>query len=160
MKLFDQVEQEQYIRLAIAQAELSIIRGSNPFGAVMVSEAGKILAAAHNTVTPESDILQHAELNLLRIANKLTGRQKFANCAVFINAASCAMCASALIQAGVRRFYFGAPFESHTNPAVSYEQLATFCHEPLEITKDLLADECLAQIQRGREKLSLDGLGK
>lgn len=149
--MFSTQQQEQFVRLAMEQAEASIAAGSGPFGAVLVDEAGEVVAAACNTVTPETDILHHAELNLLRIAHEKTGLQKFPKHAVFINAASCSMCASALIQAGIREFYYGAPFEPHTNPAVSYDQLRAFCVEPLSIVEGILLDECVAQISSGRQ---------
>lgn len=117
---------------------------------MLVDENGQVVAAARNTVTPETDILRHAELNLLRLANEKTGKQKFPGHALFMNAASCAMCATAMVQAGIRDFYFDAPFEPHANPAMSYEQLAPFCREPLSITSSILESECIAQIERGR----------
>lgn len=147
---FTQEQQEKFIRLAMEQAEESIESGGTPFGAVLVDDSGNILVAARNTATAETDILRHAELNLLRLAHASTGRKKFADCAVFINAASCTMCAAAMIQADIRNFYYGAPFEPHTNPGISYEGLAEYCHEPLIITGGIFAEECKAQIERGR----------
>jgi tRNA(adenine34) deaminase len=147
---FSPEDQIKFMRLAMEQVEASIGVHGNPFGAVLINAAGEVLASARNTVTPETDITGHAELNLLRIANQKTGRQKFPDCAIFVNAASCSMCASAMIQAGIRNIYYGAPFEPHTNPAVSYEQLAPFCHEPLSIHGSILAQECAEQIKRGR----------
>lgn len=147
---FDLKQQEKFVRLAMEQVEESIVQGGTPFGAVLVDKTGQVVAAARNTVTPVTDILRHAELNLLRIAYEKTGRQKFPDHTVFINAASCTMCAAALIQAGIRSFYYGAPFEAHTNPAASYEQLATFCNEPLQIRGGILAKECRKQIDHGR----------
>ena len=147
---FSQEQQEAYIRLAKEQAEASIAAGGSPFGAVLVDENGVVVAATRNTVTPQTDILRHAEVNLLQLANEKTGKQQFPNHAIFINAASCAMCAAAVIQSGIRDIYFGAPFESHTNPALSYEQIAPFCKQPLNINRGILEVECTAQIARGR----------
>lgn len=148
---FTDEQREAYMRLAMDQAELSIAVGGMPFGAVMFDVKGKHIASARNTVTPDTDILRHAELNLLRIAHQVTGAQKFPNSSVFINAASCAMCAAALIQAGIRSFYFGAAYEPHTNPAMSYMQIAEYCQESLEIHDGILQTECQAQIERGRK---------
>lgn len=138
------------MRLAMEQAEESIAVQGNPFGAVLVNSEGVVVAAGRNTVTSGTDILHHAELNVLREATKKTGKQKFPDCALFVNAASCAMCASALVQAGVRNFFYGAPFEPHTNPALTYESLSEYCNEPLLIHGGLLAEACRLQIERGR----------
>lgn len=153
---FTQEQQEMFIRLAMEQADVAIAEGNPPFGAVIVDETGEILAADHNT-TAQSDMTCHAEINLIRKIAKEHGRMKLTGCTAFINAASCSMCASALIQAGVRDFYYGAPFEPHTNPAVSYSILAQYCKEPIDAHEGILGDECKQQIERGRVRQSARG---
>ncbi len=147
---FTTQQQNHFIRLAMAEAEKSISLAGNPFGAVLVRQDGEVLAATRDTVTPATDITLHAELNLLRRAAELYRLQKFGDCAVFMNAASCTMCAAALIQAGVRNLYYGAPIEPRTNPSLSYLQLVEYMSEPLLIKEGILLKECRAQIARGR----------
>lgn len=148
---FSHEEQEKFIRLAMEQAEQSITLGCPSFGLVLVSPTGEVLGAAHSTASPETDMTCHAEINLIRQLAKKFGNVRLTGCAAFINAASCAMCACALVQASVRDFYYGASPEPDIDPAFSYEELAKYSREPLNIHEGILADECRAQIQRGRE---------
>lgn len=148
---FTQEQQEQFLRLAMAEVEKAIEVGNPPFGAVIVDENGEVLGAAYNTASPQTDMTCHAEINLIRKIAKDHDRRKLTGCTAFINAASCSMCASALIQAGMRDFYYGAPFEPHTNPAVSYLVLRQYCKEPINVVEGILGEECKAQIERGRQ---------
>ena len=150
MKLSQQ-DQERFIGLAMEQAELAIRQADEPFGLVLVDEKGDVIAAAHNTAYSARDMLAHAEMNLIKKVYAERGRSAFAGCSAFINAASCTMCAAALIRAGVQDFYYGASFESHMNPMLSYKQLASYTKRPITVHGGILADECLAQIERGRK---------
>lgn len=145
-------EQEQFVQLAMNEVEKAINGGYPPFGAVIVDENKRVLASAYNTASAATDMTCHAEINLIRYIAKEFGRTKLKGCTAFINAASCSMCASALMQAGVREFYYGAPFEPHTNPAVSYLTLQQYCKEPIQVTEGILANECKQQIERGRQE--------
>lgn len=152
--LFSTEDQERLVRLAMKQAEIAIRHGDEPFGVVLVDRSGMVVAEARNTAYSTNDLTAHAEINLIRRVQQEHGRGRFDGCAVFANAASCGMCASALIRAGLQNFYFGAPFEPRTNPAVSFEQLQSYCKNPLYIHAGILAAECVAQIERGREQIN------
>lgn len=148
---FSEEDESRFIRLAMEQAEQAIQEGHSPFGAVLVDKNGKVIKTAHNTVSKLTDSTSHAEMNLIRYMAREKGINDLSDYAIFINATSCAMCASALIRAGVKNFYFGAPFESHTNPAISFRELAPFTKEPISYKGGILAKECAAQIERGRK---------
>jgi guanine deaminase len=148
---FTPKQQERFMRLAMEQAEQSIQEGHSPFGAVLVDKQGRVIKMAHNTVSKLTDKTSHAELNMIRYMAREKGIYDLSDYALFVNATSCAMCASALIKVGMKHFYFGAPFEPHTNPALSFEQLAPYAKEPISFTGGILAEECMAQIKRGRK---------
>ena len=74
---FTPAQQEKYMRLAMEQVEEAISRKGNPWGAVLVDERGEVIAAASNTSTPQTDIVRHAELNILRAANKKPANKNF-----------------------------------------------------------------------------------
>ncbi|MFI8849994.1 nucleoside deaminase [Streptomyces sp. NPDC053499] len=77
-----------------------------PFGAVLVhTDTGDIAAGAGNTTERFGDRTAHAELDLLREAAAVGLRP--ASYAVVSTAEPCAMCAGALVWAGVRAVAFG-----------------------------------------------------
>jgi tRNA(adenine34) deaminase len=148
---FTSEQQTHFIRLAMEQVELSIQSGDGPFGIVLVDHDGQVIASAHNTQNTDLDTSAHAEINLLRHVGKQLGQRKLAGYAAFTNASSCSMCSSALIKAGIRDFYYGAAPEGHMTPALSLEQVAEYCQDPINIHGGILAEECAAQVAQGRK---------
>ena len=93
---------------AIAQAEAAVARGEVPVGAVVVSEAGEVLAAAGNRTLEDKDPTAHAELLAIRAAAKALGSERLINCDLYVTLEPCAMCAAAISFARIRRVYFAA----------------------------------------------------
>jgi tRNA(adenine34) deaminase len=155
---FSSEKQEYFMRVAMEQAQAAIERGDSPFGAVLVTPQGDVMATDSNTAYTSNDMTAHAEINLIRQVQKEYGRDALAGQALIVNAASCAMCASAVIRAGVREVYYGAPFEPHTNPAITYEGLEPHCRNPIRVIGGILADECMTQIEQGRHRQANKGI--
>ena len=98
---------QQYLELALKQAEQSRLNGNHPFGAVLVDDSGDVLLAAENSVITQSDVTAHAELNLVRAATRTFDTEKLASCSIYSSAEPCPMCASAIVWANIRRVVFG-----------------------------------------------------
>ena len=62
------MDKEQLMRRAIALSEDSVRSGGGPFGAVIASKDGEIIAEASNSVTIDHDPTAHAEVNCIRKA--------------------------------------------------------------------------------------------
>lgn len=150
---FSVEEIDNFIRQSMEQAELAIAAGNPPFGAVLVNSNKEIIVKDFNKTIQESDMTCHAEINIIREIAKRYGDTKLSDYSIFINAASCGMCASALIKAGVRNFFYGAPIEVHTNPVMSYAEIAKYCKTPIHIHGGILEEQCKEQISRGRTKI-------
>lgn len=93
---------------ALAEAEAAAARGEVPVGAVVLSEAGEILAAAGNRVEELSDPTAHAEMLVIREAAQRLGTPRLAGCDLHVTLEPCPMCAQAISFARLRRLYFGA----------------------------------------------------
>jgi tRNA(Arg) A34 adenosine deaminase TadA len=61
----------------------------------------RVVAHAHNTELSDADPTAPAEMNALRQLAKWLGMGRLDGHVSFANAASCSMCMSALIQAGI-----------------------------------------------------------
>ena len=61
-------DDERFLRRAIALALAGRAQGEAPYGSLLVSAAGEVLAEDHNTVTSDRDITAHPELKLARWA--------------------------------------------------------------------------------------------
>jgi tRNA(Arg) A34 adenosine deaminase TadA len=99
---------ELYLRRAIALAERAKANGRHPFGALLVSPHGEVIAAAENrAVGPDSDATGHAELEAVRLASRTHSPDSLAEATLYSSAEPCAMCAGAIYWAGIGRVVYG-----------------------------------------------------
>ena len=98
---------EDYMDLALKQAEQAAQEGEVPVGAVVVKD-GKVLARAHNRPLHLKDPTAHAEVLALRRAGRRTGNYRLDGATLYATIEPCAMCAGALLLARVKRVVFGA----------------------------------------------------
>jgi tRNA(adenine34) deaminase len=91
---------------ALAAAEEAAGRGEVPVGAV-VTLGDEIVAIAHNERETGSDPTAHAEIVALRRAAAAVGNWRLNNADLYVTMEPCPMCAGALVNARIRRLYFG-----------------------------------------------------
>ena len=95
-----------FMRRALAEAEAAAGRGEVPVGAV-VAVGDTIVAVAHNARETGSDPTAHAEILALRRAAAALGSWRLNEADLFVTMEPCPMCAGALVNARIRRLYFG-----------------------------------------------------
>jgi tRNA(adenine34) deaminase len=95
-----------FMRRALAAAEEAAGRGEVPVGAVVVV-GGEIVAIAHNERETGSDPTAHAEILALRRAAAALGSWRLTGADLYVTMEPCPMCAGALVNARLRRLYFG-----------------------------------------------------
>lgn len=98
---------ESFMRLALAQASLSLDAGEVPVGAVVVRH-GVVIATGRNAPIGAHDPTAHAEIVALRAAAQALGNYRLDDCELYVTLEPCAMCSGALLHARVRRVVFGA----------------------------------------------------
>ena len=96
---------------ALAEAEKAAALGEVPVGAVIAKD-GEIIAAAHNTRETEKNALHHAELLAIDAACKKLGGWRLWQCELFVTLEPCPMCAGAILNARIRRVWYGARDEA------------------------------------------------
>ncbi len=96
---------EQYMRIAIKEAEASLREGNNGFGAVIVKD-GNIISSSHDKEDTENDPTSHAEINTIREASKQLGK-KLSGCILVSTHEPCPMCASAIVWSGITDVAYG-----------------------------------------------------
>lgn len=102
------LESQDYMELALREAQAAEARGEVPIGAVVVGPDGTVLAAAGNEVEARNDPTAHAELLALRAAGGKLGEPRLPGCDLYVTLEPCAMCATAASFARIRRVVFGA----------------------------------------------------
>ena len=97
----------RYLRIALMIANRSREHGNPPFGAVLVSDRGRVFLEAEDTEVATHDCTGHAETNLVREASRRFPRRLLSRCTLYVNAEPCPMCAGAIFWSGVGRVVFG-----------------------------------------------------
>jgi tRNA(Arg) A34 adenosine deaminase TadA len=97
---------EDFMRLALAEAEKAAACGETPVGAVLVVD-GEIVAVAHNMRESWQDPTAHAELMVLREASTRLGRWRLSDATLYVTLEPCLMCAGAMVLARLGRLVYG-----------------------------------------------------
>jgi tRNA(adenine34) deaminase len=105
--MMDMDKDEQFMRLALAEAEKALQGGEVPVGAVVI-RGDEVIASAHNGPVGLKDPSAHAEILALRRAASAEGNYRLAGTTLYVTIEPCLMCAGALIHARVSRLVFGA----------------------------------------------------
>ncbi|HEX4890431.1 MAG TPA: nucleoside deaminase [Alphaproteobacteria bacterium] len=101
-----------YMQLALKEAEAAASLGEVPVGAVLVDPAsGAVLARAGNRTLTDNDPTAHAEMLVIRAVAALTNNQRLTGLDLYVTLEPCAMCAAAISFARIRRLYYGADDE-------------------------------------------------
>ena len=101
-------DQNNYMRLALAEALKAKNKDEVPVGAILVNSKGQIIAKAHNLVEAKNNPLCHAEKLVIEKALKVTSQKFLIDCDIWVTLEPCAMCASIIKQTRIRRLYYGA----------------------------------------------------
>lgn len=100
---------ETYMEMALLEAQSAFERGEVPVGCVIVDpETDEVLAREGNRTEELSDPTAHAELLAIRAAASKIGSARLNGMDLYVTLEPCAMCATAMSFARMRRVYFGA----------------------------------------------------
>lgn len=99
---------QQYMRLAIEQAQLAAQAGEVPVGAVLVRD-GRVVSKAFNKPIANHDPSAHAEMLALREAALAEENYRIPGSTLYITLEPCAMCSGAMLHARIDRVVYGAP---------------------------------------------------
>lgn len=94
--------------LALTEARRAYEADEVPVGAVLIDEAGEILAVAHNQTIGSHDPTAHAEINVIRKAGKKIRNYRLVNTTLYVTVEPCLMCMAAIIHARIHHVVFGA----------------------------------------------------
>ncbi len=122
--------------------------GEVPVGAVIVSDDGRLLAAAGNAARANQDPTAHAEVLAIRAACAALGSERLVNADLYVTLEPCAMCAAAISFARLRRLYYGAkdPKSGGVEHGARVFSHAT-CHHRPEIYSGLAETESSALLK-------------
>ncbi|WAW11353.1 tRNA adenosine(34) deaminase TadA [Oxalobacter vibrioformis] len=133
---------QDFMRLALLEAEKAGAIGEVPVGAVIVKD-GKVVARGHNQPVSGHDPTAHAEIMALREAGQVLGNYRLPACDLYVTLEPCAMCIGAMIHARIRRVIFGAhdPKTGAAGSVINLFEEKTLNHHAT-VTGGILASDC------------------
>jgi len=97
----------QLLLQSITLSEESRNKGRHPFAAIVADEHGHIVVTAgNNSMPPEGDPTQHAELVAAAQAAKLLTPEQLAKCTLYTSAEPCCMCSGAIYWCNIGRVVY------------------------------------------------------
>jgi len=144
---------EDYMRLALDEAEKAAAAGETPVGAVLVI-SGEVVVAAHNMRETWQDPTAHAESIVLLEASARLGRWRLSEAALYVTLEPCLMCAGALVLARINRLVYGCRDRKAGALGSVYDVVRDGrLNHTYRITPGILETECRDVLQRFFEKL-------
>ncbi len=144
---------QDFMRLALAEAERAAAAGETPIGAVLVID-DKVVAAAHNMRETWQDATAHAEALVLRTASTSLARWRLPDATVYVTMEPCLMCAGALVLARIGRLVYGCRDERAGALGSVYDVVRDGkLNHVYRITPGVLEAECRMVLQGFFEKL-------
>ncbi len=101
----------EHLRRCIDLAREARDRGDDPFGSVLVSAGGEVLAERSNQVQTTRDCTAHPELALARFASIHLSESERRGATMYTSGEHCPMCAAAHVWAKIGRLVFVLPGE-------------------------------------------------
>ena len=137
------------MRAALAEAEAAFATGDVPVGAVVLDDAGTIVARGRNRREAAGDPTAHAELEAIRAAARATGGWRLDGLTLAVTLEPCTMCAGAVTSARLSRLVFGAADPRAGAVGSLWDVIRDQRLTPVpEVIGGVLADECLAVLRR------------
>lgn len=135
-----------WMRQAIALATQAEALGEVPVGALVVKGDALISTGFNQSITCH-DPSAHAEIVALRKAGEKLNNYRLPECELYVTLEPCAMCATAMVHARLKRVIYGA-FDPKTGSAGSVLNLVNYSafNHQVAIKSGVLMPECSAQL--------------
>ena len=101
------MDHETYMRRALALAREAARVGEVPVGCVIVRD-GQIVGEGRNRREELAAAASHAEMEAIAAANARLKSWRLDGCALYVTLEPCPMCAGAILNARIRRVWYGA----------------------------------------------------
>ena len=134
---------EDYMNQALTLAREAAAHGEVPVGCVIVRD-GRIIGRGRNRREEKQAVFSHAEMEAMAQANEALGSWRLEDCDLYVTLEPCPMCAGAILNARVRRVFYGARDRAMgACGGVLNLFMEDFPHHP-QLVGGILAEDCQA----------------
>ena len=138
------MDDEHFMKLALAEAKKAFDAGEVPVGAIIVA-GGRIIARGHNMVERLNDATAHAEMIAITSAFNQIGAKYLTDTTLYVTVEPCLMCTGAIYWSKIDRIVWGADDEKNGHRRVTGDNWAF--HPKATITRGVLGEEA-AQLMK------------
>lgn len=128
---------EYFMRQALAEAQKAYDKDEIPVGAVVVCQ-GRIIARAHNMTETLNDVTAHAEMQAITAAADVLGGKYLTDCTLYVTLEPCPMCAGGLAWSQLSHLVYGASDEKRGYTLFDPGLL----HPKTQVKRGILKEEC------------------
>ena len=100
-------ENQKFMQIALLEAQKAFQKEEVPIGAVVV-RGQKVIAKAFNKRNKSKNATHHAEILAIEKACKKLHSWRLLDCDLYVTVLPCPMCAGAIVNARVRKVFYGA----------------------------------------------------
>ena len=140
------MDKNDFMRLALLEAEKAFLDGEVPVGAVIVRD-GEVVSTGRNRREKGKNALCHAEIEAIDGACRALSGWRLPRCEMYVTLEPCPMCAGAIINARIPVVVYGAKepnFGSCGSVLNLFEE--RYGHHPA-IYGGVLEDDCAAALR-------------
>ena len=132
---------EAYMEQALLLAREAAACGEVPVGCVIVRD-GAVIGRGRNRREEKQAVFSHAEMEAMAQANEVLGSWRLEDCDLYVTLEPCPMCAGAILNARVRRVFYGARDRAMgACGGVLNLFMEDFPHHP-QLVGGILAEDC------------------
>ena len=145
-------EQEFYMQQALLLAREAAEAGEVPVGCVIVRN-GEIVGRGRNRREKKQSTASHAEMEAIAEANRTLNSWRLEDCELYVTLEPCPMCAGAILNARIRRVWYGARDEAMgACGGVTNLFMESFPNRPA-LVGGILAEDCRSVLSEFFSKL-------
>ena len=134
---------QQFMKLALTEAEKAFKADEVPVGAVLIDQKGNILSTAYNQTISMHDPTAHAEISALRKAGQKIKNYRFVNSTLYVTVEPCIMCMGAIIHSRISHVVFGTtdPKWGAAGSLYAFQNDLRLNHQP-RVTGGICKNQC------------------
>jgi len=110
---------EDYMKLALEEAETTVTEENAPFGVIVVDDKGKVATRDHDRVKELTDPTAHGEINAIRKLCKELGSLTLSKMTFYTTSEPCPTCLSSCVKA----IYYGTETETSASLPIKAKDL-------------------------------------
>ena len=132
--------QNKFLKAALKCAQKAFDEGEVPIGAVVVCD-GKIISRGHNRRTKKQIATAHAEIEAIEKACRKLKSWRIPECELYVTLEPCPMCMGAMLNARVKKVYFGA-YEAKGRSMTEQIAESNLLNHRIEVEGGVMQEEC------------------